>query len=338
MPKRGRQQSVSFKAGRRTGEQEGGSILPAQELRCGTLSCGAVVTGSKAQVGDGHSQHRKRWFVLGNECMEYYRDEESRPSTKPLGVIDFGEVLRVIPVAGRRGREPDTFAVHAQYRTWYLHAESAAEREEWEAAVEKAVEEYQDFKEVADAPDEDANELIEKLAATLALGGASAEQTALLAKLRKQVGAMYEGLAASQQRAAVRAEEVELARDSADDALLTLGTLPADNALLTQKVSKLEANNSSMVMVLESADEHVRDAQMLLQMPAFDQRALDAKEKELGELVSQISGIMAATEKLAKRTFSAEELQAASPRSNPELRDEIVRRSASSLHSRQCSH
>ena len=50
--------------------------------------------------------------------------------------------------------------------------------------------------------------------------------------------------------------------------------------------------------------------QMLLQMPAFDQRALDAKEKELGELVSQISGIMAATEKLAKRTFSAEELQA----------------------------
>ena len=325
MPKRGRQQSVSFKAGRRTGEQEGGSILPAQELRCGTLSCGAVVTGSKAQVGDGHSQHRKRWFVLGNECMEYYRDEESRPTTKPLGVIDFGEVLRVIPVAGRRGREPDTFAVHAQYRTWYLHAESAAEREEWEAAVEKAVEEYQDFKEVADAPDEDANELIEKLAATLALGGASAEQTALLAKLRKQVGAMHEGLAASQQRAAVRAEEVELARDSADDALLTLGTLPADNALLTQKVSKLEANNSSMVMVLESADEHVRDAQMLLQMPAFDQRALDAKEKEIGELVSQISGIMAATEKLAKRTFSAEELQAASPRSNPELRDEIVR-------------
>ena len=271
---------------------------------------------------DGTGSAKSRYFVMGEDSLEYFTSEEARAAAKPLGIIEFADVLRVISLPDF----PRSFAVQAQYRTYHLTASLVEEREAWAAAIERAVDDFQEFKELAESDGNDSNHLVSKLEATLGLA-ATAEQKDLLEILRRNLADTQEKMMQSNQRAAIKAEEAEVFRDlqeSAKTKLASLSTREATVSLLRKKIQKLENNTSAIRFVLESADEHVREIQMLLQMPSFDQRALEAKEVEFAALLGQITKIMADCELLAKRSFSDEQLQAASPDANPALREEIA--------------
>ena len=272
---------------------------------------------------DGTGVVKARYFVVGDESMEYFVNETARTAAKPLGIIDFSDVLRVVSLPD----SPQSFAVQAQYRTYHLTAENVSARQEWSAAIEKAVDDFQEFKELAaEADDHDAKHLVEQLEGSLG-EAATADQSSLLAELRRSLAASAEKLMQTHQRAAIKAEEAEVFRDlqeSANEKLAGVRKQEQTLALLRKKVEKLENNTTAIQLVLESADEHVRDVQMLLQLPSFDQRALEAKEKEFGELLGQITQIMADCELLAKRSFSDDQIKASNPSANPQLRQEIA--------------
>lgn len=65
----------------------------------------------------------------------------------------------------------------------------------------------------------------------------------------------------------------------------------------------------------------VREVDMLLVMPTFDQAA---KDKELGALVQTITSVMSDGILLTKRKFDDDALTKAQPASNPKLRQEIA--------------
>ena len=87
---------------------------------------------------------------------------------------------------------------------------------------------------------------------------------------------------------------------------------------------QLQCKKLHQKRLLQLLGELHKVIQMLLQMPSFDQRALEAKEAEFAELLNQITQIMADCEVLANRSFSDEQLQAANPHANPQLREQIA--------------
>jgi hypothetical protein len=203
-PRRGRQQSISFKAARFAKEDVvGGTIGKAAGstvLRHGALAMGAGMDGTGAA--------KARYFVVGDESMEYFVNEAGRTAAKPLGIIDFSDVLRVVALPD----SPQSFAVQAQYRTYHLTATTVALRQEWSAAIEKAVDDFQDFKELAaGAADHDAKHLLEQLEGSMA--EPAPEQSELLAELRRSLAGSAEALMQTHQRAAIKAEEAEVFRD-----------------------------------------------------------------------------------------------------------------------------
>jgi hypothetical protein len=72
---------------------------------------------------------------------------------------------------------------------------------------------------------------------------------------------------------------------------------------------------------LQSADEQVREVDMLLVMPTFDQAA---KDKELAALLQTITTVMSDGIVLTKRKFDDAALTQVRPSSNPKLRQEIA--------------
>lgn len=123
--RRGRQQSISFKAARFGKEDAVGGTIVGGGLMAGTLAMGSGM--------DGTGNAKSRYIVVGANSLEYFMSEEARTTAKPLGIIDFGDVLRVVSLPGF----PTSFAVQAQYRTYHLTASSVAERKTWAAAIEQ---------------------------------------------------------------------------------------------------------------------------------------------------------------------------------------------------------
>jgi hypothetical protein len=312
--RRGRQQSISFKAARFSKEDAVGGTIVGGGLRAGSLLMGAGM--------DGTGTAKSRYIVMGEDSLEYFTSKETRAAVKPLGIIEFVDVLRVISLPD----SPKSFAVQAQYRTYHLTAGSVAERDAWAAAIEQAVDDFQEFKDLAESDENDSSQLVAQLEGTLG-SSATTEQSDLLEALRRTLANAQEKMMQSNQRAAIKAEEAEVFRDLqeiANTKLSAVSTQAATISLLRKKIQKLENNTSAIRFVLESADEHVREIQMLLQMPSFDQRALEAKETQFADLLGQITQIMADCELLANRSFTDEQLQAASPDANPALREEIA--------------
>ncbi|KAM9535777.1 pleckstrin homology domain-containing family A member 6 isoform 11-T12 [Salvelinus alpinus] len=88
------------------------------------------------QASSGVKQWNKRWFVLTDRCLFYYKDEKEEGVLGSLPLLSFriGEVQ----VLDNISRKHAFKAEHAGTRTYYFSAETAEEQEEWIDAMNEA--------------------------------------------------------------------------------------------------------------------------------------------------------------------------------------------------------
>ncbi|XP_031681290.1 pleckstrin homology domain-containing family A member 6 isoform X13 [Oncorhynchus kisutch] len=88
------------------------------------------------QASSGVKQWNKRWFVLTDRCLFYYKDEKEEGVLGSLPLLSFriGEVQ----VLDNISRKHAFKAEHAGTRTYYFGAETAEEQEEWIDAMNEA--------------------------------------------------------------------------------------------------------------------------------------------------------------------------------------------------------
>ncbi|XP_051890311.1 pleckstrin homology domain-containing family A member 6 isoform X2 [Pristis pectinata] len=99
----------------------------ANVLKCGWLF---------KQASTGVKSWNKRWFVLADRCLFYYRDEKEEAVLASIPLFSF----RISPVqpADNITRKHAFKAEHAGIRTYYLSAENKAEMEDWINAMNEA--------------------------------------------------------------------------------------------------------------------------------------------------------------------------------------------------------
>eukprot|EP01049_Picozoa_sp_SAG25_P003114 SAG25_NODE_173_length_12920_cov_18.688168_7_plen_207_part_00 len=169
---------------------------------------------------DGSEPPRPRFVRLGDRTLEYFRSDGVVAESKPLGVIEFSEVLRVTEGDASNALQ---CVVQAQYRRYTLHAESAEQCKDWREKIEKAVDDFQEFEELAQEGQElEPAELVEQLVEQLqpmsggAGGDGAAAALALVEQVRRGLGMAQETMRQSAQFAAGRAEAAEAFRDEAE--------------------------------------------------------------------------------------------------------------------------
>ncbi|XP_038212954.1 uncharacterized protein CG43867 isoform X3 [Zerene cesonia] len=82
-------------------------------------------SGHLAKLGGKLKTWRKRWFVLKNGTLSYWKSQ-SEVSRKPQGQIGLGEACRI-----SRNDGAATFEIFTGSRTYYLTADSIATMEDW---------------------------------------------------------------------------------------------------------------------------------------------------------------------------------------------------------------
>jgi hypothetical protein len=91
--------------------------------------------GYLTKQGDVIRSWRKRWFVLSDDAMRYYRDE-SHDELK--GEIALSVIIRAKVGATRgRGGRTATFVVETEDRDWLIQADSEASRDAWVQAINR---------------------------------------------------------------------------------------------------------------------------------------------------------------------------------------------------------
>ncbi|XP_076358962.1 uncharacterized protein CG43867-like [Tachypleus tridentatus] len=89
--------------------------------------------GYLTKLGGKFKTWRKRWFVLKNGVLSYYKSQ-SDVNRKPQGQITLNEVCRVNRVEGAA-----TFELCTEKRIYYLTADSATTMEEWIKVLQKVL-------------------------------------------------------------------------------------------------------------------------------------------------------------------------------------------------------
>lgn len=229
---RGRQQSISFKRARHGKEDAiGGSIEDSAIIKSGLVGMGTgapmsllCTTACMPAIGltpahlagmNGSGAPKPRFVRLGSRTLEYFRSDGIVAESKPLGVIEFSEVLRVTP---GEASNPLQCVVQAQYRRYTLHADSAEQCTDWREKIEKAVDDFQEFEELAQdgeevEPAELVEQLVEHLKSVAGGGGeGGAEESigsalSLVDQLRRGLNAAQENMRQSAQFAAVRSHD-----------------------------------------------------------------------------------------------------------------------------------
>ncbi|XP_072280774.1 pleckstrin homology domain-containing family A member 6 isoform X3 [Pyxicephalus adspersus] len=88
------------------------------------------------QASSGVKQWNKRWFVLVDRCLFYYKDEREEGILGSIPLLSF----RISPVqpSDNISRKYTFKAEHAGIRTYYFSAESREEQDSWVHAMEEA--------------------------------------------------------------------------------------------------------------------------------------------------------------------------------------------------------
>ncbi|KAG8589435.1 hypothetical protein GDO81_006384 [Engystomops pustulosus] len=88
------------------------------------------------QASSGVKQWNKRWFVLVDRCLFYYKDEKEEGILGSIPLLSF----RIAPVqpSDNISRKHTFKAEHAGIRTYYFSAESREEQEAWIRAMAEA--------------------------------------------------------------------------------------------------------------------------------------------------------------------------------------------------------
>ncbi|XP_060701318.1 pleckstrin homology domain-containing family A member 6 isoform X3 [Hemiscyllium ocellatum] len=88
------------------------------------------------QASSGVKSWNKRWFVLADRCLFYYRDEKEEAVLASIPLFSF----RISPVqpSDNISRKHAFKAEHAGIRTYYLSAENKTEMEDWINAMNEA--------------------------------------------------------------------------------------------------------------------------------------------------------------------------------------------------------
>nr|2YRY_A Chain A, Pleckstrin homology domain-containing family A member 6 [Homo sapiens] len=88
------------------------------------------------QASSGVKQWNKRWFVLVDRCLFYYKDEKEESILGSIPLLSF-RVAAVQP-SDNISRKHTFKAEHAGVRTYFFSAESPEEQEAWIQAMGEA--------------------------------------------------------------------------------------------------------------------------------------------------------------------------------------------------------
>uniref|UniRef100_A0A8C9QQT3 Pleckstrin homology domain containing A6 n=1 Tax=Scleropages formosus TaxID=113540 RepID=A0A8C9QQT3_SCLFO len=88
------------------------------------------------QASNGMKQWNKRWFVLTDRCLFYYKDEKEEGVLGSLPLLGFR--IRVVQSTDNISRKYAFKAEHAGIRTYYFSAETLEEQEDWVQAMSEA--------------------------------------------------------------------------------------------------------------------------------------------------------------------------------------------------------
>jgi hypothetical protein len=90
--------------------------------------------GYLIKQGDVIRSWRKRWFVLSDDALHYFKDESQ---TLFKGLIALASIHSVAPVANRdkRSARAATFVIATGDRDWLIQADSEASRDAWVDAI-----------------------------------------------------------------------------------------------------------------------------------------------------------------------------------------------------------
>ncbi|XP_072134884.1 pleckstrin homology domain-containing family A member 6 isoform X6 [Mobula birostris] len=88
------------------------------------------------QASSGVKSWNKRWFVLADRCLFYYRDEKEEAVLASIPLFSFR--ISAVQPADNITRKHAFKAEHTGIRTYYLSAENKAEMEDWINAMNEA--------------------------------------------------------------------------------------------------------------------------------------------------------------------------------------------------------
>ncbi|XP_048878447.1 pleckstrin homology domain-containing family A member 6 isoform X6 [Brienomyrus brachyistius] len=88
------------------------------------------------QASNGVKQWNKRWFVLTDRCLFYYKDEKEEGVLGSLPLLSFQ--IGVVQPADNITRKHAFKAEHAGTRTYFFSADSTEEQEDWVHAMSEA--------------------------------------------------------------------------------------------------------------------------------------------------------------------------------------------------------
>jgi len=96
----------------------------------------AIKEGFLTKEGGSFKSWKKRWFVLKDGGLSYYKDKKD--TDEALGVISLATAGRIQSID--RKKKVNGFEIPTPSRTFYLSAESETEKQHWIEALEKAKE------------------------------------------------------------------------------------------------------------------------------------------------------------------------------------------------------
>jgi len=99
--------------------------------------------------GGGFKSWKKRWFVLKDTTLSYYK---TRGDIESLGTISLGSAGRVQPTD--RKKKANGFEIPTPARTFYLSADTDAERQSWMEVIDATMREATKKKTAIEDPEE----------------------------------------------------------------------------------------------------------------------------------------------------------------------------------------
>jgi len=79
---------------------------------------------------------KKRWFVLGKDTLNYYKNNKSLK--KVQGVISVRDIQKV-EIAAQYKKKQDVLLITTPRRTYYAFAESKAQVDEWRSVLDDQI-------------------------------------------------------------------------------------------------------------------------------------------------------------------------------------------------------
>jgi len=98
----------------------------------------SIKSGHLTKEGYKVRNWKKRWFVLGRENFQYYRNEQSLRSV--LGVIQLKEIVKVELAFNRKKKKGnDMIEIYTPRRVYFMFADTIEESVDWKETIERQV-------------------------------------------------------------------------------------------------------------------------------------------------------------------------------------------------------